>query len=132
MAQQVHDDFKPTLVVMVVYGFQPSASTQNMTAAGETCRAIKELDPRIPIMMTGTHPAALPRRTLEEEAVDFVCDREGPETILLAARALQAGGEHFSSIPSLWYRAGGQIVANSPGELMDDLDSRMPAYRGTS
>ena len=126
VAQQVQDDFKPVLVVMVVYGFQPSASTQNMTAAGETCRAIKELDPRIPIMMTGTHPAALPKRTMEDEAVDFVCDREGPETILFTARALAARSDDFSSIPSLWYRVAGRIASNAPGELMDDLDAGMP------
>src|ERR1017187_1606103 len=48
-----------TLIVVVVYGFQPSASTQSMTAAGDTCRALKYLDPSCKVMMTGTHPAAL-------------------------------------------------------------------------
>ena len=65
VAKQVHE-LKPVLVVMVVYGFQPSASTQNMPAAGETCRALKELDPGIRILLTGTHAAALPERTLRE------------------------------------------------------------------
>ena len=126
VAQLIHSDFDATLVVMVVYGFQPSASTQNMTAAGETCRAIKQLNPDTPVMMTGTHPAALPRRTLEEEAVDFVCDREGPETILQTTRALQARAENFAGIPSLWYRIDGTITHNPAGELMDNLDEEMP------
>lgn len=78
-AQVVRENYSPTLIVMVIYGFQPSASTQNMPAAGETCRALKEIGPEYKIMMTGTHPAALPERTLREEAIDFVCDREGPE-----------------------------------------------------
>ncbi len=126
VAQHVHEDFDPTLVVMVVYGFQPSASTQNMTAAGETCRALKDFDPALQIMMTGTHPAALPQRTMDEEAIDFVCDREGPETILLTARALKSGSRSFADIPSLWYRLDGRVVSNRPGELMDDFDRQMP------
>ena len=117
---------KPVLVVMVVYGFQPSASTQNMPAAGETCRALKELDPGIRILMTGTHPAALPERTLREEAVDFVCDREGPETILRTLEALKAKATNYRSIPSLWYRVGGTAMSNPEAPLMDDLDAEMP------
>ena len=111
---------------MVIYGFQPSASTQNMTAAGETCRALKALDPACRIMMTGTHPAALPERTLREEAIDFVCDREGPETILLTAKALKTKASSFAGIPSLWYRASDVVMSSPPGPLMDDLDGEMP------
>jgi anaerobic magnesium-protoporphyrin IX monomethyl ester cyclase len=126
VAELIHAEYEPALVVMVVYGFQPSASTQNMTAAGETCRAIKELDPHVPIMMTGTHPAALPKRTMDEEAIDFVCDREGPDTILKTTAALKAHSESFAGIPSLWYRVDGEVKSNLPGELMDDLDVEMP------
>ena len=124
-ARQVYD-LKPVLVVMVVYGFQPSASTQNMPAAGETCRALKELDPGIKILMTGTHVAALPERTLREEAVDFVCDREGPETILRTLEALKAKATNFRGVPSLWYRVGGVLMSNPAAPLMDDLDAEMP------
>jgi radical SAM superfamily enzyme YgiQ (UPF0313 family) len=117
---------QPTLVVMVVYGFQPSASTQNMSAAGETCRAIKAINPNCRIMMTGTHPAALPERTLREETIDFVCDREGPETILLTVRALKDGTPSVAGIPSLWYRVADVIMSNPPGVLLEDLDVEMP------
>jgi len=126
VAENIRDNFEPALIVMVVYGFQPSASTQNMTAAGETCTAIKALRGDWRIMMTGTHPAALPERTLLEEKIDFVCDREGPDTILLTAQALKARSGDFSKIPSLWYRDGKAIRSNAPAELMDDLDGNMP------
>lgn len=125
-AKFIAENYQPTLVVMVVYGFQPSASTQNMPAAGETCRALKKILPECPILMTGTHPAALPARTLNEEAIDFVCDREGPETILQVTLALKAGNTSLSDIPSLWYRVGGTAMSNPPGPLMDDLDGEMP------
>ena len=126
VADTLRENFDPVLIVMVVYGFQPSASTQNMTAAGETCAAIKALRGDWRIMMTGTHPAALPERTLLEEKIDFVCDREGPETIRLTAQALKARAGDFSKIPSLWYRDGAAIRSNPPGALMDDLDDAMP------
>lgn len=125
-AEVVCNSFNPKLVVMVVYGFQPSASTQNMPAAGDTCRAIKKINPDIKIMMTGTHPAALPERTLREEAIDFVCDREGPDTILATARALKEGKKNFDGIPSLWFRFGNSIANNPPGELLENLDEAMP------
>lgn len=127
VAEHVHANFSPTLIVVVVYGFQPSASTQNMPAAGETSAALKKLMPSCPIMMTGTHPAALPERTLREEAIDFVCDREGPETILHTFYALQSGNPIFTDIPSLWYyNDKHEIISNPPGPLMKNLDEEMP------
>jgi radical SAM superfamily enzyme YgiQ (UPF0313 family) len=127
VAKLVVENFRPTLVAVVVYGFQPSASTQNMTSAGEICRFIKELDPTVKILMTGTHPAALPRQTMEEEEVDFVCDREGPDTIFSLVQALKSTSCEFDEIPSLWYRdAEGNILSTKPGDLLDDLDAEVP------
>lgn len=127
VADLIIKEFDPVLLVMVVYGFQPSASTQNMTAAGEICQFVKERNPNVRILMTGTHPAALPDRTIKEEHIDFVCDREGPETILFTMQALKAGTKDFSKIPSLWWRqSNGLIAANGPGQLMENLDEEMP------
>src|SRR5437763_337008 len=54
----------PALIAVVVYGHQPSASTQNMTGASAIARAIKTLDRDIPLLMLGGHVACLPLRTL--------------------------------------------------------------------
>lgn len=118
--------YRPTLSVIVVYGLQPSASTQNMTSAGKIARLLREgSDTRI--MMTGTHPAALPERTMREEAVDFVCDREGPITIAKTFAAVTAGMDDFSGVPSLWSRRDGLIVPPATHEnLVADLDEQMP------
>jgi len=127
VAAQVCNQYRPALVVVAVYGFQPSASTQNMTAAGEICSAIKSsANADIKIMMTGTHPAALPKRTMEEEDIDYVCDREGPETIYLAAESLKQTGMAGEGIASLWYRDGDEVRSNAPAALMTDLDQEMP------
>ncbi len=125
-AELIDECFSPRLIVVVVYGFQPSASTQNMPAAGATCRALKARNPDLKIMMTGTHPAALPRRTMEEESVDFVCDREGPETIFATVECLKAESGRWGEIPSLWYRDDGRVVNTAPGPLVADLDAAMP------
>ncbi|MDP3768818.1 MAG: cobalamin-dependent protein, partial [Dehalococcoidia bacterium] len=55
------------LVAVVIYGHQPSASTQNMTYAGALAREIKALDQGQQIMFLGGHIATLPERALREE-----------------------------------------------------------------
>src|SRR5215813_1389892 len=40
-------DMAPILTAVVVYGHQPSASTQNMPAAGKLCTMLKERDPNL-------------------------------------------------------------------------------------
>lgn len=49
-----------------------------MEGAGKICEELKKKNPNLKILMTCTHPAALPQKTMEEESIDFVCDREGP------------------------------------------------------
>lgn len=122
------EDYAPELVVIPVYGFQPSASTQNMGSAGRIARLIKEVRGDIPVLLTGTHPAALPRRTMREEVCDFVCDLEGPVTIWKLLQALKAGQDTFANVPSLWWRdADGRIQAPAEREpLVTDLDNEMP------
>jgi len=119
-------DINPELVVMVVYGFQPSASTQNMPSAGKICRLIKELSPKTKILMTGTHPSALPERTLREEAVDFVCTKEGPYTIVQLAEALKSKTDDFSKVGDLCYFADGNVCFTDPLPLLKNFDEEMP------
>src|SRR5437870_533442 len=64
-------EIQPRLVGVIVFGHQPSASTQQMAGAGPLCRAIKALVSHQAIILTGGHVAALPEKTLQEEAVDF-------------------------------------------------------------
>ena len=127
VARVATEDYHAKLIVIVVYGFQPSASTQNMTAAGDIASKIKEAGTIAKIMMTGTHPAALPLKTMEEEAVDFVVDLEGPVTVFKTLKALINGQNEFNNIPSLWWRSGDEIVSPKFAEpLLQDLDREMP------
>ncbi len=126
VAKRVEEE-KPLLVAIMVYGHQPSASTQNMPAGGQTCRAIKERLPEQKIIMGGTHPAALPKRTLGEESIDFVCDGEGPITIFELIQSLKSGSmPNYGAVRSLWYKDGGEIKFNPSAPLIKDLDQEMP------
>src|SRR5574337_1496324 len=76
-AKRVLSNYNPGLIVMMVYGHQPSASTQTMPAASKIAKDIKRYNKDIPIAMGGTQPSSLPRRTLLENEIDFVIQGEG-------------------------------------------------------
>ena len=120
----------PRLVAVVVYGHQPSASTQNMPAAGAVCTEIKRRAPDQPVILVGGHVAALPERTLAEEAADFVCGGEGPHTVADLLEALAAGGDGLAKVRGLWYRDGDAVCSTPPAPLVADLDGEMsgPAW----
>ena len=120
------DEIAPRLAAVVVYGHQPSASTQNMPAAGAVCTALKERSPDRPVLLVGGHVAALPERTLKEEAADFVCSGEGPYTLGGLVQALQSSSPRIDRVPDLWYREGGEARSTAPAPLVKDLDREMP------
>ena len=73
----------PKLAIFMIYGQQPSASTQCMPGGRKTCLKLNELSLNtIKSIVVGTHASALPKKTLEEEPYDFVCQGEGPLTII--------------------------------------------------
>src|ERR1039458_9659607 len=86
----------PRLLGMVVFGHQPSASTQQMAGARPILRAIKELNPEQKILIVGGHVAALPERTMNEEAIDFACNGEGPVTVHQLLQAMDGGARDLS------------------------------------
>jgi radical SAM superfamily enzyme YgiQ (UPF0313 family) len=120
------EQLRPLLAAVVVYGHQPSASTQNMPAAGAICRAVKDRNPEQKLLLVGGHVAALPRRTLEEEAADFAAGGEGLYTLADLIQALRAKQTDYSKVRGLWYRDNGTICSNAPAPLVRDLDTEMP------
>lgn len=119
-------DLEPLLTAVVVYGHQPSASTQNMPGAGAICTALKQRAPEHKTLLVGGHAAALPERTLREEDADFVCGGEGPYTILELLQALKSVQPEYHKVRGLWYRDGETIQVTPPAELVQDLDREMP------
>ena len=118
-------DMNPLLAAVVVYGHQPSASTQNMTGAGSICTAIKDTEADCKILLVGGHVAALPERTLREEVADFVCSGEGPYTVLELLEALRSDEPDYSMVRGLCYRERGAIASTAPAPLVKDLEHEM-------
>lgn len=115
----------PLLSAVIVYGSQPSASTQNMSVAGRICKALKE-NTTAKIAMGGLHPSALPLKTMREESVDFVVEGEGPYTLSGLVRLLKTGRGQCSEVPGLWYREDGVIRNNPTAPLIKNLDEGLP------
>lgn len=115
----------PRLAVFVIYGQQPSASTQCMPAGRKVCEMLKTLAD-IPTLVMGTHPSALPKRTLLEEPYTYVCQGEGPATILGLILALRASRHRLREVPGLWHMEEGNPVGNAPAPLMTNLDRDLP------
>jgi radical SAM superfamily enzyme YgiQ (UPF0313 family) len=120
-------ELNPRLTAVVVYGHNPSASTQVMPSAGAICSAIKCLEPLRRILLLGGHVAALPERTLREEQADFVCGGEGPSTVLDLLRAFTSTSQpDLRRVRDLWFWDGEVIARTQPARLVMDLNTDMP------
>jgi anaerobic magnesium-protoporphyrin IX monomethyl ester cyclase len=120
------EEIDPLLVAIVVYGHQPSASTQNMTAASAICTALKEQSPNRKLLLVGGHVAALPEQTLREEKADFVCTGEGPCSLSELLRALKSGQTDYANVRGLCFWNGDHVVKTPAAPLVKDLDHEMP------
>ena len=115
----------PKLTVFVIYGQQPSASTQCMPGGRKVANALKDLKFSGSTIVMGTHSAALPERTLREEPYTYVCSGEGPYTILGLFEHL-SGKKPITEVPGLWYHDGDAIKSTAPAPLISDLDTTLP------
>ncbi len=110
----------PRLVALVVYGHQPSASTQQMASAREIAL---ELVGVVPMIMLGGHVAALPEHTLREEPISYACNSEGPETVhQLLEWLIDIPDYHLWDVKGLVWHDGEMIRSNDPPPLIKDLD----------
>ncbi len=124
-AQEVlnHD---AVLTVFMIYGQQPSASTQCMPAGRRVCQLVND-GGELATMVIGTHPSALPRQTLREEPYRYVCEGEGPHTVLELLKVLKAGGNGHQRVPGLWYWDKAEVRQNGPAEKISNLDEELPS-----
>jgi anaerobic magnesium-protoporphyrin IX monomethyl ester cyclase len=124
---------KPRLAVFCIYGHQPSASTQCMPAAKEVAEILSLATKEVPSLALGTHPSALPGRTLYD-CFDYVCEGEGLYTIAPLLLALKSGA-NVARIPShlrppgLWsfsHGFGSVPLRSSPAPMISNLTEELP------
>jgi len=118
----------PKLAIFMIYGQQPSASTQCMPGGKKTCLKLNELSSNeIKSIVVGTHASALPKKTLEEEPYDFVCQGEGPITIAKVIDHLKGKNINLDTIPGLWYlNKNKEINFNRPAKMFENLNEDLP------
>ncbi|MFZ2890885.1 B12-binding domain-containing radical SAM protein, partial [Sulfuricurvum sp.] len=122
-AQRTHG-LNPLLACVIVYGNQPSASTQNMSISGRICTELKNIGIE-KVAIGGLHPSALPERTLREEAVDFVIEGEEQEPLFALLEFLK-GSSEITSVPGIWRWEEAEIVHTPRAPLAKKLDDVLP------
>jgi radical SAM superfamily enzyme YgiQ (UPF0313 family) len=112
----------PLVVGVGALGANPSASsTPKMTVIRPLLNRIREQNLPCKTVLFGIHPAALPERTLREEAVDVVVRGEAFYPLERLLRALMAG-EDAAVIKGLCLLRNDRFIDNGRAELVADLD----------
>ena len=95
----------------------------------EASRKIKEIDPKIKIIVGGIHPTFFPEQTIKNNLIDFVVINEGEKTLSDLLLALSENREMTSVKGLAWKDAEGKVRINEPAEDFIDMNSLpMPAW----
>ena len=124
---KIINEINPRIVCFVVYGQQPSASSQNMSGAIGTAKLVKKFNPNTKILFVGGHVAALPLDVLKEDCVDMVCQNEGVYTISDLLRS-DLSEQQMKLVNGLGYKINGRGVLNKPSQIVprDRLEIDLP------
>ena len=123
-------EINPKIACFVVYGQQPSASSQNMEGAVEISSLLKDLSPNIKILFVGGHVAALPKQTLiKENSIDIVACNEGVISILNILKIKELSDENLRKINGIFFKnSEGKIEENPPEKIVSkkELEKTLP------
>ena len=112
------ESYNAKLILFVVTGQNPNASTASMTGAVEAAEQTKELLPETKIAFVRPHINALPRDVLERHSfIDIAFTNEGVYALLnLLSTDLSYGA--LKSICGIAYREGDDIKINPPERIV--------------
>jgi len=115
----------PKIVAVVVYGQQPSASTQNMDGAVSLMKELEQYG--LMKIYIGAHPSALPERTVLDDKFSFVCEGEGLYTLDALAK-VDFFEEELDTVPGLWWydHETKEVMHTDPAPLISNLDEELP------
>ena len=111
---------KARLNAIIVYSQQANTCTPIMGGVSRLCRALKNRQADLPLILTGWHPSCLPERTLREEACDMVAEGEGFYTLRGLLR-----GDPLDTVPGLWWREGDGIRHNPRAPNIENLSEEL-------
>tara|TARA_R100001082_G_scaffold48047_1_gene25779 strand:+ start:15690 stop:17180 length:1491 start_codon:yes stop_codon:yes gene_type:complete len=117
------------LILFVVTGQNPNASTASMTGAVIAAKEVRELLPETKIAFVGPHVNALPTSTLEKHTeIDIVLTNEGVYS-LIDLLSSNLTNNDLKKINGIAYRDSfGQIILNPAGKVVPQsrLEKDMP------
>ena len=123
-------EYKAKVVCFVVYGQQPSASSQNMEGATATARELKNLAPDTFVVFVGGHVAALPMETMDKETcINAVCQNEGVYTLHALLSLSKIDDTELKRVPGLVFRdREGNVIMNESSAIVakEDLEQDLP------
>jgi radical SAM superfamily enzyme YgiQ (UPF0313 family) len=123
-------EYKAKVVCFVVYGQQPSASSQNMEGATATARELKNLAPDTFVVFVGGHVAALPMETMNKETcIDAVCQNEGVYTLHALLSLSKIDDTEMKRVPGLVFRdREGNVIMNESSAIVakEDMEQDLP------
>ena len=123
-------EYKAKVVCFVVYGQQPSASSQNMEGATATARELKNLAPDTFVVFVGGHVAALPMETMDKETcIDAVCQNEGVYTLHALLSLSKIDDTELKRVPGLVFRDRDNFVHMNESSAIvakEDLEQDLP------
>ena len=123
-------EYKAKVVCFVVYGQQPSASSQNMEGAPATARELKNLAPDTFVVFVGGHVAALPMETMDKETcIDAVCQNEGVYTLHALLSLSKINDTELKRVPGLVFRDRDNFVHMNESSAIvakEDLEQDLP------
>lgn len=127
---EVINDLNPKIACFVVYGQQPSASSQNMEGAVQVSNNLKNLNKNTKILFVGGHVAALPHETLQKEnSIDIVACNEGIYSILNLLQLNNFDEHNLKKIKGIFFKnSDGNIIENLPENIVakKDLEHVLP------
>ena len=123
-------EYKAKVVCFVVYGQQPSASSQNMEGATATARELKNLAPDTFVVFVGGHVAALPIETMDKETcIDAVCQNEGVYTLHALLSLSKIDDTELKRVPGLVFRDRDNFIHMNESSAIvakEDLEQDLP------
>lgn len=121
-------NLKPTVACFVVYGQQPSASTQNMEGATALAKDLKLKYPEIKILFVGGHVSALTRETMTNHPeIDYACQNEGVYTISDLLSCIEANDD-INKVSGLCHRVNDKLVFNEISSIVkaENMEKDLP------
>ncbi len=87
----------------------------------EAARAVRSVDPELPIVWGGVHPTLCPDSTLKDELCDMIVLGEGEITLIELADCLRVGGD-LATVQGIGHKSNGRLEFTPGRPMIEDLD----------